>query len=84
MVADLSSLEEIDLSLSGFGDDELGKLLKKLDQRERRDRVETSTLMPRWKPHRRHTARNVAISGRWAVTGSCAGTRPILRPSPDC
>jgi DNA modification methylase len=43
-VAVLSSLEEIDLSLSGFGEDELGKLLKKLDQRERRERVEAFDL----------------------------------------
>jgi len=40
MLADLSSVEEIDLGLSGFGEDELGKLLRKLDQRERRERVE--------------------------------------------
>ncbi len=37
MIADLTALEEIDLSLSGFGEDELGKLLKRLDSRERRE-----------------------------------------------
>ena len=44
MVADLSSLEEVDLSLSGFNDDELGKLLKKLDARERGEREEAFDL----------------------------------------
>jgi DNA modification methylase len=44
MVADLSSLEEIDLSLSGFGEDELAKLMKSLDHREKRERPETFDL----------------------------------------
>ena len=44
MVADLSSLEEIDMSLSGFGEDELAKLMKSLDHRERRDRPEAFDL----------------------------------------
>ncbi|MDZ4278005.1 MAG: site-specific DNA-methyltransferase [Dehalococcoidia bacterium] len=44
MVADLSSLEEADLSLSGFADDELGKLLKSLDGREKRERPEAFDL----------------------------------------
>jgi DNA modification methylase len=44
MVADLSSLEEVDLSLSGFDEEELGKLLRSLDQREKRERPETFDL----------------------------------------
>jgi len=40
MLADLKGVEEIDLGLSGFSEDELDKLLRRLDQRERRDRVE--------------------------------------------
>ncbi len=44
MVADLSSLEEIDMSLSGFGEDELAKLMKSLDHREKREREEAFDL----------------------------------------
>jgi len=44
MLADLKPVEDIDLSLSGFTQDELGKLLKSLDLREKRERVETFDL----------------------------------------
>lgn len=44
MLADLSSLEEIDLGLSGFSEDELAGLLKRLDGREKRDRPEAFDL----------------------------------------
>jgi DNA modification methylase len=44
MLADLKPVEDIDLSLSGFSEDELGKLLKSLDVREKRERVETFDL----------------------------------------
>jgi DNA modification methylase len=44
MVADLSSLEEIDPSLSGFEEDELRKLLRSLDHREKRERPEAFDL----------------------------------------
>jgi DNA modification methylase len=44
MVADLSSLEEIDMSLSGFGEEELAKLMKSLDRREKRERPEAFDL----------------------------------------
>ncbi len=44
MLADLKPAEDIDLSLSGFSEEELGKLLKSLDVREKRDRVETFDL----------------------------------------
>jgi DNA modification methylase len=40
MVADLSELETVDLGLSGFSEDELDKLLKSLDTRERREKAE--------------------------------------------
>ncbi len=36
-VADLSPVEELDLGLSGFGEDELAKLLRSLDGRERNE-----------------------------------------------
>jgi DNA modification methylase len=41
MLADLRPVEDIDLSLSGFSEEELGKLLKSLDTREKKERVET-------------------------------------------
>jgi DNA modification methylase len=44
MLADLKPVEEIDLSLSGFSEDELSKLLKSLDLREKRERIESFDL----------------------------------------
>ena len=41
LLADLQPVAGIDLSLSGFDDDEVAKLLKSLDARDRRERVET-------------------------------------------
>jgi len=43
LLADLST-EEVDLSLSGFADDEVSKLLKSLEQREKRERQESFDL----------------------------------------
>lgn len=40
MLADLAPAEGIDLSLSGFSDDELKKLLKSLEARDKKDRME--------------------------------------------
>ncbi len=40
MVADLQPVEGIDLTLSGFGEDELAKLVRSLEARDRRDRAE--------------------------------------------
>jgi DNA modification methylase len=40
LLADLNAAPDLDLSLSGFGDDELKKLLKSLDARDKKDRVE--------------------------------------------
>jgi DNA modification methylase len=44
LLADLQPVEDIDLTLSGFTEDELGKLLKSLDVREKRDRPEAFDL----------------------------------------
>lgn len=44
LLADLSMAPDIDLSLSGFEDDELARLLKSLTHRERRDRAESFDL----------------------------------------
>ncbi len=40
LLADLRPVEDLDLTLSGFGEDELAKLMKSLDVREKRERVE--------------------------------------------
>ena len=40
LLADLGSLPEIDLSLSGFEDDEVRDLLRSLDAREKREQIE--------------------------------------------
>src|SRR6187551_2253756 len=44
MLADLKPIEGLDLTLSGFSEDELSKVLKSLDHREKRDRPETFDL----------------------------------------
>ena len=41
LLGELKAVPDIDLSLSGFGDDELKKLLKSLDAREKRERLES-------------------------------------------
>jgi DNA modification methylase len=48
MLADLKPIEDIDLSLSGFSEEELDKLLKSLDARDKRSRVETFDLEAAW------------------------------------
>jgi DNA modification methylase len=40
MLADLQETPDVDISLSGFGEDEIGKLLKTLEIRDKRDRPE--------------------------------------------
>lgn len=40
LLADLRDVPDLDLTLSGFEDDELAKILKSLDAREKRERVE--------------------------------------------
>ncbi|HLF72170.1 MAG TPA: ParB N-terminal domain-containing protein, partial [Dehalococcoidia bacterium] len=44
LLADLKPLEDVDLSLTGFSEDELAKLLKSLDLRDKKDRPESFDL----------------------------------------
>ncbi|MBI2859181.1 MAG: ParB N-terminal domain-containing protein [Chloroflexi bacterium] len=44
LLSELNEVPDIDLTLSGFGQDELKKLLKSLDARDRRERLETFDL----------------------------------------
>jgi DNA modification methylase len=53
MLADLKPVEDIDLSLSGFSEEELGKLLKSLDAREKKSRPETFDLEAAWEQAQR-------------------------------
>ena len=48
LLADLDATPNIDISLTGFGDDEITKLLKSLEFREKRDREETFDLDAAW------------------------------------
>jgi DNA modification methylase len=58
LLSELADTPELDISLSGFGDEEIGELLRSLDARERRDRPEAfdleaalaSTQTPRTRP----------------------------------
>src|SRR5665811_43586 len=44
LLADLQASPDLDLSLSGFGEDEIGDLLRKLEVREKREHVESFDL----------------------------------------
>ena len=44
LMAELNDVPDVDLTLSGFDDDEIKKLLKSLDGREKRERVENFDL----------------------------------------
>jgi ParB-like chromosome segregation protein Spo0J len=70
MLSDLHSSADLDLSLTGFTEDELDKLLKSLDVREKRESQRRSTSTPPWRPHVPPHAPNVASCGRSAITGS--------------
>ncbi len=48
LLADLQAAPDVDVTLSGFGEDEVAKLLKTLDARDRRERPETFDLDAAW------------------------------------
>ncbi len=48
LLAELQVAPDVDISLSGFGEDEVAKLLRTLDARERRDRPEAFDLDAAW------------------------------------
>ncbi len=49
LLAELQDVPGVDISLSGFGDDEIAKLLKTLDAREKRGREEDLDLDAAWR-----------------------------------
>jgi DNA modification methylase len=65
MLADLKPIEDIDLSLSGFSEDELDKLLKSLDARDKRSRVETFDFAAAWEEAQR--APGVQLGDIWRL-----------------
>ena len=48
LLAELQDVPDVDISLSGFGEDEIAKLLKTLDVREKRHREDTFDLDAAW------------------------------------
>ena len=48
LLAELNETPDVDITLSGFGEDEIAKLLKSLDSRERRERPETFDFDAAW------------------------------------
>ena len=77
LLAELQADAELDLSLSGFDDDEIRDLLRSLEVREKRGAARG--LRPRRGPRRGSTGtarRSPATCGRSATTASCAATRP--------
>jgi hypothetical protein len=84
LLAELESLGTIDLSGSGFGDDEVKDLLRSLDAREKADRVEAIDLDQRWKMLPAHLGRSPETCGNWASTAWCAATRSMQRPWSGC
>ncbi|MDO8615024.1 MAG: site-specific DNA-methyltransferase [Dehalococcoidia bacterium] len=54
LLADLESVPDIDISLSGFGEDEIAKLLKTIGAREKRDRPEDFDFEGAWAAAKAH------------------------------
>ena len=53
LLADLSEAPDVDVTLSGFAEDEIAKLLKSLEARDKRSRVETFDLEAAWEEAQR-------------------------------
>ena len=81
LLADLSATPNIDISLTGFDDDEIAKLMKSLDARDRKSREESFDLDAAWQTAKAESRVQRATFGAWAITASCAATqhsRPTL------
>ena len=78
LLKDLNQAPDVDLSLSGFEDDELKMLLKKLDARDKRERPEDFDWRKRSKRLPGSHARSWVTSGCSVSTASCAATPPTL------
>ena len=85
LLAELDAAPEVDVSLSGFDDDEVAKLLKSLDAQDKRERIEhfdpDSALERGTGQPCRPTRRPVGAS---AITGFYAAIRPTCTPWGAC
>jgi len=63
LLADLQEAPDVDVSLSGFGEDEVAKLLKSLEARDKRSRPETFDLEAAWEEA--HKAPGVTRGDIW-------------------
>ena len=55
LLGELKDLPDVDITLTGFSEDELQKHLKSLESREKREAFrDIPTWMKQWKPHGRH------------------------------
>ena len=71
LLADLKPIDGIDLSLSGFDEDELDKLLRSMEQREKRSAPSRSTSTRRSSRRPTNRGPNVAICGAGAHRIGC-------------
>ena len=81
----LSDLQghDADLTLTGFDDDELGKLMRKLDARERRERVETfdldAALEAAQDAHGSRRGTMWALGGHRLLCGDATDTKAVAK-----
>jgi hypothetical protein len=74
LLADLQAKPDVDLSLSGFDEDEIGDLLRKLEVREKREHVESFDLDEALEEARRAPRTKPGELWSSASIGFCAGT----------
>jgi len=79
LLGDLKAVPDVDLSLSGFSDEELQKHLKSLESREKRERLETFDL-----DEAMEAAQSAPVAHTFDVwllgeTGSCAAIPPTVQ-----
>jgi len=83
LLAELKPVEDIDLSLTGFSEDELDKLLRGLDRREKRERSETFDLDAALEGARRATRANPgdlwALGDHRLLVGDATDTAAVRR-----
>ena len=79
LLADLKPVEEIDLALTGFSKDELAKLLKSLDVRDKKDRLEDFDLEAAEEAARAAPRAKPGEIWVLATTASCAAIQRTSR-----
>jgi len=83
LLADLQPMEGLDLTLTGFSDEELGKLLKSLDVREKREKPEAfdvdAALEAARRATRAHPGDLWALGDHRLLVGDVADTAAVRR-----